>query len=50
MKYSTELIALLESSEAIDKVWVSKDGQAWHLIETPDFVETKREIILKQKK
>jgi hypothetical protein len=50
MKYQTELIALLESSEAIKKVWVNKDASIWHLVETPNFKEIDRETILKQSK
>lgn len=48
MKYSTELIALLESNKAIDKVWLNKDCTIWYLSEMPDFKETKRETILKK--
>ena len=50
MKYSTELIALLEANKAIDKVWLNKDATEWHLAEKPNFKETKREVILKAKK
>ena len=50
MKYSAELIALLEANKAIDKVWLNKDATVWHLQEKPDFIETKRDVILKAKK
>lgn len=52
MKYSQELIDLLNSNENITSLWVNADATEWHLHYRPseEYTEVTREQVLKSTK